>query len=1162
MALQTAGRAVAKDNSPSVPRAARALLLAIALSACSGGAPESSGAPDAGPSAPPANTAPSAPAAPSIAPALPDVSERDHDGDRIDDAFSTSQGESDPADVEVILNGPTLQRHLDAFVQLGGQVRHVFTALSYGWTGRIAHARLEALRVELGDDLRLVAAPKPTVLFLDEATRTGRVRPIWATGFAGLSSGASGNANITIAILDTGVDGTHTDLSGRMTGWKDYTSDGNPSAGDVGGHGTHVASIALGTGAAFGLGPGTLQYTNSGSLGATAAGAFLPAVIHTPNYFGGTSTLTVSSSATFSGGGSTTFYQVTSADPNGGWAAFSSSLGASPRAGSGSVASAPARYSDALLQSSPASLTSFAVTNSVANYPAVGDGFNALRGVAPSCKWFGAKVFTDAGTGNSGDIGAALDDLVTNRAAYNIKVINMSLGVATGTDTTLRAKANNAVNAGIVVVAAAGNTGPSQTITDPGLANQVLTIGASNDKNELTSYTSVGSNPSDGTMDYKPDLLAPGGSSYRSMILAADSNTKDAASSSFADVVSNDYSVKQGTSMASPFAAGAAALVIDALQQSGVTWSLSSSAQPLFVKMLLLASATETNAAREQGMANSPTLGRAAAPRDSFEGFGLLNPDAAVEAVTTSLSGTWTGSVNNASPARLEWERRAWGRKVSLINGSHVALNLTVPSTADLDLYVYAGTGDGNGDPLIVASSSNAGLDADESISFTSSVTGSAYIFVKRISGYGAFSLSATNTSPCGNGTVDAGEECDPGAAGATTCCTATCQAVTAGTACNDGNACTQTDTCVAGTCNGANPKTCSAADQCHDAGSCNPSTGACSNPTKSDGTACNDGNACTQTDTCVAGTCNGANLKTCSAADQCHDAGSCNPSTGACSSPSKADGAACNDGNACTQTDICVAGSCNGANLATCVASDQCHDAGSCDPSSGLCSNPAKADGAQCNDNDACTQTDQCQSGVCQGSNPVVCSSAGECQPAGTCSGATGRCSAPIALDGTPCSLGACSSGLCVAPAGGAGGASAGAGGANAGSSGGSSGASAGAGGANAGAGGASAGSNGARPESAGASSSDAGASSESGGASSSDAGARAESGGDEGHDAGAMGMAPDGSAGDPTTSHQPSNGSGCGCSEAGTTQNPAPLAWVLGVLLVAFARRRQLQG
>ena len=67
--------------------------------------------------------------------------------------------------------------------------------------------------------------------------------------------------------------------------------------------------------------------------------------------------------------------------------------------------------------------------------------------------------------------------------------------------------------------------------------------------------------------------------------------------------------------------------------------------------------------------------------------------------------------------------------------------------------------------------------------------------------------------------------------------------------------------------------------------------------PAKADGTSCSDGSACTQTDTCQAGTCTGSNPVTCTAADQCHDAGVCNPATGACSSPAKADGTSCSDG-------------------------------------------------------------------------------------------------------------------------------------------------------------------------------------------------------------------------------------------------------------------------
>ena len=179
-------------------------------------------------------------------------------------------------------------------------------------------------------------------------------------------------------------------------------------------------------------------------------------------------------------------------------------------------------------------------------------------------------------------------------------------------------------------------------------------------------------------------------------------------------------------------------------------------------------------------------------------------------------------------------------------------------------------------------------------------------------------------------------------------------------------------------------------------------------------GTACADGNACTQTDTCQAGVCVGKNPVVGSAQDQCHAAGSCNPSTGACSNPALADGAACNDGNACTQADTCQAGACVGKNPVVCTAQDPCHAVGACDPSTGTCSNPA-ANGASCDDGNACTQVDVCQAGACVGGNPVACTPLDGCHLAGTCAPATGACSNPTAPDGTACPGGTCQAGTCA---------------------------------------------------------------------------------------------------------------------------------------------------
>ncbi|MBI4508100.1 MAG: hypothetical protein HY698_00595 [Deltaproteobacteria bacterium] len=224
------------------------------------------------------------------------------------------------------------------------------------------------------------------------------------------------------------------------------------------------------------------------------------------------------------------------------------------------------------------------------------------------------------------------------------------------------------------------------------------------------------------------------------------------------------------------------------------------------------------------------------------------------------------------------------------------------------------------------------------------------------------------------------------------------------GTACNDGSKCTQTDTCQSGSCTGSNPVTCTASDQCHEVGSCDPTTGACSNPAKTDGASCNDGNKCTRTDTCQTGACKGSDTVTCTASDQCHAAGICDPATGACSSPAQRDGTPCNDENKCTRTDTCQAGTCKGSDTVTCAASDQCHTEGTCDPATGTCSNPAKENNVACDDGNACTRSDTCQSGKCAGADPVVCTAADACHDVGTCNPLSGACSDPVRPDGTPC--------------------------------------------------------------------------------------------------------------------------------------------------------------
>jgi hypothetical protein len=208
------------------------------------------------------------------------------------------------------------------------------------------------------------------------------------------------------------------------------------------------------------------------------------------------------------------------------------------------------------------------------------------------------------------------------------------------------------------------------------------------------------------------------------------------------------------------------------------------------------------------------------------------------------------------------------------------------------------------------------------------------------------------------------------------------CGGLPNGTSCTDNNACTLGDTCQSGTCHSGSLRSCDASDQCHDAGTCNPTTGLCSNPPKAEKTPCNDSDACTQTDYCVTGECKGFSPIGCTASDQCHDVGTCDHTTGECSDPPKQNDLPCDDNNACTEGDTCQGGHCQGGSTKNCPASDQCH-VGVCDTVSGECGTEVAALGTSCDDGNNCTTDDACQGGTCAGSGSGFVGPGEQCAPA-----------------------------------------------------------------------------------------------------------------------------------------------------------------------------------
>ncbi|PRX47534.1 subtilase family protein [Prauserella shujinwangii] len=181
---------------------------------------------------------------------------------------------------------------------------------------------------------------------------------------------------------------------------------------------------------------------------------------------------------------------------------------------------------------------------------AASDG--TYTGVAHGAEYLDGKVLNDDGNGLLSGIIAGMEWASAERGA---DIVNMSITSYNAPGVQPMEEAVNTLSAdhGTLFVVAAGNEGPGPaSIRSPGSARAALTVGAVNDDDELARFSSRGPLPSRRTL--KPDLTAPGVA-----IMAALSSDAPGG-----DPGEENYSLRSGTSMATPHVAGTAAL---ALQQ-------------------------------------------------------------------------------------------------------------------------------------------------------------------------------------------------------------------------------------------------------------------------------------------------------------------------------------------------------------------------------------------------------------------------------------------------------------------------------------------------------------------------------------------------------------------------------------------------------------------
>lgn len=271
------------------------------------------------------------------------------------------------------------------------------------------------------------------------------------------------------------------------------------------------------------------------------------------------------------------------------------------------------------------------------------------RGVAPGARILDVKVLGDNGSGQDSGIIAGMEWAVEQGA----QIVNMSLG---GYDTPEIEPLEEAVNRlsaekGTLFVVAAGNSGPnSATVGSPGTAEAALTVGAVDDENQLAEFSSRGPTKA-GTL--KPDLTAPG----VGIVAALHSDGR------IGPPVADGYTSLDGTSMATPHVAGAAALLRQqhpSLTGAELKARLTGSTTPTATLTPFEQGSGRVDVARliKQHVTSTPTSLSFGAHRWPHTGKPALTKEitytnAGAEPITLDLTTETTGALFSVSPAKL-----------------------------------------------------------------------------------------------------------------------------------------------------------------------------------------------------------------------------------------------------------------------------------------------------------------------------------------------------------------------------------------------------------------------------------------------------------------------------------------------------------------------------
>ncbi len=637
----------------------------------------------------------------------------------------------------------------NSFVSYGGILKEnedwngLFNEFS-GFAGTIPLTNLSLYKSEFPD----INIDTDEIIEVQMNYASAQTQSVNATWY---NNGYNGDTDSSIAVLDSGINPNQAYLQNKIVGWQNFVDDDLIS--DKNGHGTFISSVIAGTGILTNKSssPSIIKmYGNYTHL--ELFEDYLPSKNYTLKILA----VNISKSSTNIGINSSFDYPMNEIDTFWLELYYNSTL-----VNSSTIQNPNQIYSiihnvapnkrgiyDVYVKYHKKSNTApaFSFNISMSFFPeSYYENYNHFNGIANATKILSYRIVNSSGQGYVSDLISAMASVIQNRTTHHIISVCLSIGTIGEDVTAINAVIDEVIDNHVLVVIAAGNNGIEGTkpFNSLGVNKNAIVVGAINDEDMITSYSSMGRNVGENVL--KPDIVAPGGSiipDHRSIVSA--------------DGKSNDTTALIGTSISTAIVSAVINILIDAKWGSWAEWNNQNLTK--WVKMLkaiLLMTASETNLEREDDPKTeidesdySPNLfnGLLINLKDVHEGYGRMNVQAAIDALTKQIEINESINYELTSSELNPLENHVFARKVHLIEDIQYIFNLSnVDGSADLDLFLYANESNRFGEPLLLQAAQKWYGDSDFFYFTPKYNQTECIVIVKAISGKSNFTLNVSS---------------------------------------------------------------------------------------------------------------------------------------------------------------------------------------------------------------------------------------------------------------------------------------------------------------------------------------------------------------------------------------------------------------------------------